>query len=58
MTLQKRVWYASFGSNLNRNRFMRYIDGGVAAGAKIPQPGCSDKTPPLKDAPIKIPHQL
>ena len=33
------VWYACYGSNINRERFMRYINW------------CSDTTPPMEDRP-------
>jgi len=31
------VWYAAYGSNINKSRFMEYIER------------CSDKTPPVKE---------
>jgi gamma-glutamylcyclotransferase (GGCT)/AIG2-like uncharacterized protein YtfP len=34
------VWYACYGSNINKERFMRYIEG------------CSDKTPPRDERPF------
>ena len=40
------VWYACYGSNINRARFMRYIDG------------CSDTTPPVEDRPFELPYSI
>lgn len=41
------IWYASYGSNLNRERFMCYIGGGRPKGSEKTEVGCTDKTPPL-----------
>lgn len=48
------VWYASYGSNLSRGRFMTYIEGGQAEGASGRQHGARDKTPPEEDIPIRF----
>lgn len=40
------VWYAAYGSNSNKARFMEYIKK------------CSDKTAPLEDRPIIIPFDI
>ena len=50
----KRIWYAGYGSNLSRSRFMCYIAGGRAPGSRNADPGCRDKTPPLDDKPISL----
>jgi hypothetical protein len=42
----KNVWYLSYGSNLNRARFMQYIDG------------CKDQSPPQGDISLELPHSL
>lgn len=52
------VWYASYGSNILPERFMKYIFGGIAPGASITQVGCTNKTPPLRECPIILSHQL
>ena len=52
------VWYASYGSNLSRERFMCYIQGGKPPGSTRDEIGCTDKTPPKDDRPIKIRHSL
>ncbi len=45
------VWYASYGSNLNRERFMCYLKGCTPPGATSPNPGCRDSSDPLADKP-------
>jgi len=46
------VWYASYGSNMLRERFMHYIQGGEYEGKE--HDGCDDKTPPRDDKPLII----
>ncbi len=45
------IWYASYGSNVNRARFLCYLRGGKPAGASVPQRGARDRSLPLADAP-------
>ncbi|MFC4322859.1 hypothetical protein [Litchfieldia salsa] len=52
------VWYASYGSNLDRNRFLCYIEGGTPTGSSKKEVGCRDKTHPLMEKEIIIPHTL
>ena len=55
------VWYVGYGSNLSRQRFLCYIVGGKPAygfESAIPASGCADKSLPLEDRPIVIPHSL
>jgi|GEM_PF-939586 len=40
------VWYASYGSNVNKERFMRYIVN------------CKDKTPPKDERPLILEHPI
>lgn len=47
------VMYASYGSNLHRDRFMTYIQGGTPTGSRRNYPGCSDTTEPEFDIPIR-----
>lgn len=42
----KYVWYACYGSNINRERFMRYINN------------CSNTTPPVEDRPFEFTHPV
>lgn len=46
----KYVWYASYGSNLNRDRFLCYIKGGKPKGSEKAEIGCEDKALPIKEA--------
>jgi hypothetical protein len=52
------IWYASYGSNLSRERFMCYIDGGKPKNSTKIEKGCNDKTPPKDDRPHRIKHAL
>ena len=40
------VWYASYGSNINEERFLCYIKGGKPKGASKIYTGCTDPTLP------------
>ena len=40
------VWYACYGSNINRERFMRYINN------------CTDRTEPAEDKPYEFAHPV
>lgn len=51
---QTFVWYACYGSNLCKERFLWYIQGG---GPKNNY-GCQDKTLPVVDRPYIINHEL
>lgn len=48
------VWYASYGSNISNERFLCYIHGGQAKGAKTCEEGSRDKTLPIKYENIEI----
>ncbi|MFP4014606.1 MAG: hypothetical protein ACLFVQ_11000 [Chitinispirillaceae bacterium] len=52
------IWYASYGSNLQKERFLCYIEGGRARGASFSHPGCLDKSHPVKDSAVAIHHQM
>lgn len=52
------VWYASFGSNMDPERFDCYIKGGTPLGANRATTGCEDKTPPRKITNVGLPFQL
>ena len=58
MGLPELVWYASYGSNLNRARFMAYIEGGTVAGNDVVYEGCTDTTAPRDDIPLELPQSL
>ena len=40
------IWYACYGSNINKSRFMNYIDR------------CRDTTPPVEDRPFEFDHPV
>jgi hypothetical protein len=48
------VWYASYGSNLNHDRFITYIAGGTPTGSETHHEGARDKTLPEEDVPIRF----
>lgn len=50
----KNVWYASYGSNLSRDRFNSYIAGGTPLGSDTSHVGARDKTEPEDDVPIRF----
>ncbi len=56
--LSDYVWYASYGSNLLRNRFHCYIQGGVPMGSSKIHIGCRDKSLPLQEKNIIINREL
>ena len=53
-----KCWYASYGSNLSRERFMCYIEGTKPKYAKQKQSGCRDRNGPMGDEKIVIPYDL
>lgn len=52
------VWYASYGSNLSLERFLKYVEGGKLVGTNRRYLGCCDKTRPRKDRLVTIRHKL
>lgn len=58
MSAAGRVWYVSYGSNLNRARFLAYLQGGCVAGNDVVHAGCADPSPPLRDVALELPHSL
>jgi hypothetical protein len=52
------IWYAGYGSNLSKQRFLRYVLGGKPTYGQRANEGCSDKTLPLEDKAYKIPYQI
>ncbi len=52
------VWYLSYGSNLNKNRFYCYILGGQPPGSMEREKGCRDGAEPLKVRGKTIPHEM
>lgn len=52
------IWYAAYGSNLLRSRFMVYLTGGRAPGSDHEHTPCADPTPPAGEQGIVLPHAL
>jgi hypothetical protein len=52
------VWYASYGSNMDADRFACYIAGGTPQGGSRNYVGCEDKSLPVADMGIEMPQQL
>ena len=44
------VWYVSYGSNLHRDRFQSYLEGGRMPGGLRADAGCRDPSEPVADA--------
>lgn len=55
---QKYVWYLSYGSNLSKDRFLCYIQGGTPNGSTTNERGCRDNTIPIKDEGYVISYPL
>lgn len=54
----KKIWYASYGSNLSLERFMCYIAGGTPVGSTNTNSGSRDKTPPSAKQPVSLDLEL
>ncbi len=52
------VWYACYGSNMLKERFMHYIKGGVCRFNGACYRGCNDIADPVDERPFTIPHEL
>lgn len=52
------VWYASYGSNINNDRFLCYIKGGKPNGSSKIEVGCRDQTLPIKESIHILKHPL
>ena len=52
------VWYATYGSNLLRERFDCYIQGGQPAGAGNTYKGCREKANARETRRVVLPYSL
>jgi hypothetical protein len=52
------LWYAAYGSNVNRERFLEYIHGGKSAFNGQTYSGCRDKREPIRDYAMMINREL
>ncbi|WP_223590644.1 hypothetical protein [Neobacillus bataviensis] len=48
------VWYASYGSNINAERFLCYIKGGRPVGSAKVEIGCKDPSLPIDETTFTI----
>jgi hypothetical protein len=48
------VWYASYGSNINTDRFLCYIKGGQPDGSNKVEAGCKDPSLPIDESTFSI----
>ena len=55
---KKYLWYASYGSNLQRNRFLCYIRGGRPFGSSTNHEGSRSNSYPISEKPIVLNHEL
>ncbi|XP_077222895.1 histone deacetylase 5 [Tasmannia lanceolata] len=55
---QVYVWYGSYGSNMWKERFLCYIEGGQVMGMQKPCSGSADKSLPKEIMWKKVPHCL
>jgi len=52
------VWYSCYGSNLNEERFLCYIQGGKPKNSSREEIGCKDKTLPLENRKYQLNRPL
>lgn len=52
------LWYAVYGSKVNRDHFLEYIRGGTSAFTGQSLPGCRNKQDPIRDYALGINHEL
>ena len=51
------VWYVSYGSNMLKERFMHYIEGGSYEGSRYREP-CDDTSLPVAIKSVEIPYDM
>ena len=54
---EEYVWYVSYGSNMLKERFMCYIEGGSFDQSRY-HPPCEDAAPPVAIKAIEIPYAM
>lgn len=57
-TKAPEVWYVSYGSNLSKDRFLRYLQGGRPSGAAVTYAGARDRREPVADRPVDLPGRV
>ena len=58
MLKEDLIWYAGYGSNLDKERFYCYIRGGRPKGNIRKNDGCRDNSLPLSEKKMLIPYEL
>jgi hypothetical protein len=56
--MSEHIWYAGYGSNLSRQRFLCYLLGGKPVFGKRNHKGSKDPTPPAEDRILTVTHRL
>ncbi|MEH7235149.1 hypothetical protein [Bacillus sp. JJ1562] len=56
--MKQYVWYASYGSNINTDRFLCYVKGGRPKGSNETEVGCKDPSSPIDEGIFTIPYPL
>jgi hypothetical protein len=52
------IWYAAYGSNLDRDRFALYLGGGRPPGGARSLPGARDASPPRDERAVVLPGSM
>lgn len=52
------LWYATYGSKINRDHFLEYIRGGRSAFTGQTLAGCRNRQDPIRDYALVINHEL
>lgn len=52
------VWYASYGSNMARERMLCYLEGGSPRGSEMVQVGARNSALPVNDVPVRLPGSV
>ncbi len=52
------IWYAAYGSNLDRERFLRYLTGGRPLGSTVNHRGARNPDPPRAERAAAMPYPL
>ena len=52
------IWYAAYGTNLDRARLGCYLEGGTPPGGARATPGARDPRPPRDDRAIQLPGSV
>jgi hypothetical protein len=54
----ERVWYVAYGSNVGRERFRCYLEGGRPPGGNRVYAGCRDTSEPSDELSVELPGSL